>query len=92
VTFDGISGPISFANGARSRLSLSILRLAFKEEDSEMIPSFLRVGNWSEGISYDTDGLRMEDTILLSNEKPAINKTLMITTKEVSCYFYYLPA
>jgi hypothetical protein len=59
------------------------LKLIFNGENEELTPSFLKVGNWSEGISYEADGLHMGDSIALSNEKPAINKTLVITTNMV---------
>ncbi len=79
VSFDGVSGPISFANGARSKVHVNILKLGFNKS----WPKFLHVGNWSEGISYEIDGLRMGDKIHLTNEKPSINKTLIITTTDV---------
>ncbi|XP_021957129.2 glutamate receptor ionotropic, kainate 2 isoform X2 [Folsomia candida] len=86
VSFDGMSGPISFANGARSRVHVNILKLGFVLDEAgiNFSPNFLPVGNWSEGISYEMDGLRMGDKIHLTNEKPAINKTLIITTTDSS--------
>jgi hypothetical protein len=83
VTFDGISGPVSFINGARSTLKINILKLSFESEEAKLLPTFLPVGNWSEGISYEADGLRMGDKMYLTNETPTINKTLIITTSDV---------
>lgn len=85
-----MSGPVSFVNGARSRVKINILKLAFEEtivgsasKKISPVPLFLPVGNWSEGISYDVDGLKMGDKMVLSSEKPVINKTLIITTTDV---------
>lgn len=80
-----MTGPIGFTNGARSRVKLDILKLAFEvtDREQEANTSFILVGNWTEGISYDRDGLQMGNRNVLSNEKPTINKTLIITTTEV---------
>lgn len=82
-----MTGPIGFTNGARSRVKVDILKLSFEEAEREQQTgtSFILVGNWTEGISY-RDGLQMGDRTMLSNEKPAINKTLIITTTEVKIY------
>lgn len=80
-----MTGPIGFTNGARSRVKLDILKLAFEsaDEQEQQSGSFILVGNWTEGIG-DRDGLQMKDRTVLTNEKPTINKTLIITTAEVS--------
>lgn len=80
-----MTGPIGFTNGDRSRVKLDILKLAFEEtaEGQPLSNSFILVGNWTEGLSYDRDGLHMGNRNVLSNEKPTINKTLIITTTEV---------
>lgn len=64
---------------------MKILKLAFEDSKKRGIftPKFLAVGNWSEGISYEVDGLRMEGNLYLTSEKPSINKTLVITTTDV---------
>ena len=61
-------------------MTVDILKLDYNNELGS--PSFVIVGNWSEGNYYDgnTDGLQMLDRALLTNEKPEINKTLIVTT------------
>ncbi|CAG7833376.1 unnamed protein product [Allacma fusca] len=80
VAFDGITGPISFYNGIRSRVTVDILKLKFNNELG--LPTFITVGNWSQGNLYGDirDGIQMLDRTMLTNEKPEINKTLIITT------------
>lgn len=77
-----MTGPISLSSRTRNKLFVEILKLVSHNSiDDE--PSFQLVGNWSQGISYEYEGILLSDKNLLLNEKPSINKTLIITTIEV---------
>jgi len=85
VSFDGMTGPISISSGSRMKLFVEVLKLNY--EFGLESPVLTTVGNWTQGINYEYEGLLIADKSLLTNEKPVINKTLVITTiQSSSCY------
>lgn len=67
------------------KIFVEVLKLNF--EFGLDSPVIVTVGNWTQGIDFEYEGLLISDNELVTNEKPVVNKTLIITTIESdSCY------
>jgi hypothetical protein len=67
------------------KMFVEVLKLNF--EFGLDSPVIVTVGNWTQGINFEYEGLLIGDRSSLTNERPVVNKTLVISTIEnSSCY------